>query len=110
MPRMTRGTCSSEDAKSFKRPATMPGSRVALSTASAMSSGSCRWRLNKLNIFAVRSFRYHTHIEQLSGMKDKAPAIGIMGGSGLYQMEELRDATERKIDTPFGAPSDALIG
>src|ERR1700737_2535244 len=46
-------------------------------------------------------------------MKDKVsavPAIGIIGGSGLYQMEEMRDATERKIDTPFGSPSDALIG
>src|ERR1700716_2267037 len=41
---------------------------------------------------------------------EDAPAIGIIGGSGLYQMEELRDATERKIDTPFGAPSDTLIG
>jgi 5'-methylthioadenosine phosphorylase len=43
-------------------------------------------------------------------MKNEIPAIGIIGGSGLYQMEELRDATERKIDTPFGAPSDTLIG
>ena len=43
-------------------------------------------------------------------MKDKAPAIGIIGGSGLYQMEELRDATEHKIDTPFGPPSDTLVG
>src|SRR5436309_4813583 len=42
--------------------------------------------------------------------KDEAPAIGIIGGSGLYQMEELRDTTEHKIDTPFGSPSDALIG
>ena len=31
----------------------------------------------------------------------------IIGGSGLYQMEELRDTTEHKIDTPFGPPSDA---
>jgi 5'-methylthioadenosine phosphorylase len=43
-------------------------------------------------------------------MKDELPAIGVIGGSGLYQMEELRDATEHKIDTPFGSPSDALIG
>jgi len=41
---------------------------------------------------------------------DDTPAIGIIGGSGLYQMEQLRDATERKIGTPFGAPSDTLIG
>jgi 5'-methylthioadenosine phosphorylase len=43
-------------------------------------------------------------------MKKDSPAIGIIGGSGLYQMEQLRDATQRKIDTPFGSPSDVLIG
>lgn len=43
-------------------------------------------------------------------MKEDVPAIGIIGGSGLYQMEQLRDATEHKVETPFGAPSDALIG
>jgi 5'-methylthioadenosine phosphorylase len=43
-------------------------------------------------------------------MEKNAPAIGIIGGSGLYQMEQLRDATEHKIETPFGSPSDALIG
>ena len=43
-------------------------------------------------------------------MKDGLPAIGIIGGSGLYQMEELLDATEHQINTPFGSPSDTLIG
>ena len=43
-------------------------------------------------------------------MKNEVPAIGIIGGSGLYQMEEVRDPTEHKIDTPFGPPSDSLIG
>jgi 5'-methylthioadenosine phosphorylase len=43
-------------------------------------------------------------------MKENVPAIGIIGGSGLYQMEQLSDATERKIETPFGSPSDTLIG
>jgi 5'-methylthioadenosine phosphorylase len=43
-------------------------------------------------------------------MSDQVPAIGVIGGSGLYQMEELRDATEQEIDTPFGSPSDILIG
>src|SRR6266478_68761 len=43
-------------------------------------------------------------------MKNKTPAIGIIGGSGLYQMEQLRNATEHKIETPFGAPSDVFIG
>jgi len=35
--------------------------------------------------------------------------IGIIGGSGLYQMSELTDIEEIKIDTPFGDPSDAFI-
>src|SRR3979411_404775 len=34
---------------------------------------------------------------------------GISGGSGLYQMPELTDVEEIKVDTPFGSPSDAFI-
>ena len=30
------------------------------------------------------------------------PKIGIIGGSGLYQMPELKDVEEVKVDTPFG--------
>jgi 5'-methylthioadenosine phosphorylase len=43
-------------------------------------------------------------------MNDKVPAIGVIGGSGLYQLEELSDAAEHKVDTPFGPPSDVLVG
>ena len=43
-------------------------------------------------------------------VKNEPPAIGIIGGSGLYQMKELHDATEHKIETPFGSPSDTLVG
>lgn len=35
--------------------------------------------------------------------------IGIIGGSGLYQMPELADVEEVIVDTPFGSPSDAFI-
>src|SRR5213592_1411228 len=35
--------------------------------------------------------------------------IGIIGGSGLYQMPELTNVEEVKVNTPFGAPSDAFI-
>ena len=35
--------------------------------------------------------------------------IGIIGGSGLYQMEALTDVEEIRVETPFGDPSDALI-
>jgi 5'-methylthioadenosine phosphorylase len=43
-------------------------------------------------------------------MKDETPAIGIIGGSGLYQMEAVHDAGEHKLQTPFGEPSDVLVG
>nr|AAP58561.1 putative 5'-methylthioadenosine phosphorylase [uncultured Acidobacteriota bacterium] len=35
--------------------------------------------------------------------------IGIIGGSGLYQMPELTDVKEVNVETPFGNPSDAFI-
>ncbi len=35
--------------------------------------------------------------------------IGIIGGSGLYQMEALKDIEEVPMNTPFGSPSDAAI-
>ena len=35
--------------------------------------------------------------------------IGIIGGSGLYDMPQLTDRSELSIETPFGPPSDALI-
>jgi 5'-methylthioadenosine phosphorylase len=49
-------------------------------------------------------------IKSQHAMTEQTAAIGIIGGSGLYQMQELRDATEHKIDTPFGPPSDTLVG
>ncbi len=35
--------------------------------------------------------------------------IGIIGGSGLYKMEALKDVKEVVVSTPFGSPSDAVI-
>ncbi len=35
--------------------------------------------------------------------------IGIIGGSGLYAMPGLTATREVKLDTPFGAPSDAYV-
>ena len=35
--------------------------------------------------------------------------IGIIGGSGLYQMEALQDIEEIQVKTPFGDPSDAIV-
>ena len=35
------------------------------------------------------------------------PSIGIIGGSGLYEMDGLADVRWRRVRTPFGEPSDA---
>ncbi len=35
--------------------------------------------------------------------------IGVIGGSGLYEMDGLSRVTEHRIDTPFGHPSDVIV-
>lgn len=40
----------------------------------------------------------------------EAASIGIIGGSGLYQIEGLEDVREHNVETPFGNPSDAIVG
>lgn len=35
--------------------------------------------------------------------------FAILGGSGLYKMKNIQDVEERRIETPFGDPSDAVI-
>lgn len=39
----------------------------------------------------------------------QTPAIGIIGGSGLYQVESLERVTPHDIETPFGTPSGSII-
>lgn len=35
--------------------------------------------------------------------------IGVIGGSGLYDMEDLKEVKRIKVDTPFGEPSDEYV-
>ena len=35
--------------------------------------------------------------------------VGVIGGSGLYEIDSLQGIEEIRVDTPFGAPSDAII-
>jgi 5'-methylthioadenosine phosphorylase len=44
-------------------------------------------------------------------MMDSAgrPVLGVLGGSGVYEIETLRNAHWEKIESPFGAPSDQLF-
>ncbi len=37
------------------------------------------------------------------------PTVGVIGGSGLYEIEGLTDIEEVSLETPFGAPSDVFI-
>jgi len=42
-------------------------------------------------------------------MTENPVHIGVIGGSGLYQMEGLADVEEYHVVTPFGDPSDAVV-
>ena len=37
------------------------------------------------------------------------PTLGVIGGSGLYELEGLADVERRRVPTPFGDPSDELV-
>ncbi len=42
-------------------------------------------------------------------MTDFPPSIGIIGGSGLYDLEGFEEREEIRVETPYGLPSDPLI-
>ena len=42
-------------------------------------------------------------------MPNPQASIGIIGGSGLYELEELAEIESVEVDTPFGRPSDAIV-
>ena len=42
-------------------------------------------------------------------MTEHPPSIGIIGGSGLYDLEGFEGREEISVETPFGPPSDALV-
>ena len=42
-------------------------------------------------------------------LNPQEPAVGIIGGSGLYQIDSLEDTTRHTLTTPFGDPSDAIV-
>lgn len=45
----------------------------------------------------------------MSGKPTPTALVGVIGGSGLYQMDALQDVQEHTISTPFGAPSDVVV-
>ena len=41
---------------------------------------------------------------------EREAAIGLIGGSGLYEIEGFLQSEEKAVETPFGSPSDVLVG
>ena len=39
----------------------------------------------------------------------KRAVVGVVGGSGLYAMDGIANAQWRKVDSPFGSPSDEIL-
>ena len=42
-------------------------------------------------------------------MAEVKARIGVIGGSGVYDVEALQDVEEVRITTPFGEPSDVIV-
>jgi 5'-methylthioadenosine phosphorylase len=42
-------------------------------------------------------------------MSGRTGRIGLIGGSGVYDLSGIEDLKEQKLDTPFGAPSDSYF-
>jgi 5'-methylthioadenosine phosphorylase len=58
----------------------------------------------------TRAWRATKYLYGLIGRESMVHAeIGIIGGSGLYQMSGLQNVQEHVIETPYGRPSDALV-
>lgn len=41
--------------------------------------------------------------------EDNGVSLGVIGGSGIYQIEGINNIHEIDVDTPFGSPSDKLM-
>lgn len=40
---------------------------------------------------------------------ERTPVLGVIGGSGVYQLDALAAIEQRTVDTPFGAPSSPIV-
>src|SRR5438046_1270167 len=75
-----------------------------------------RWRMPK-SLFKSGSKRQKRPVVRFRNQKGDLSSprsmeqvnIGIIGGSGLYQMPELANMREIAVDTAFGMPSDSFI-
>jgi 5'-methylthioadenosine phosphorylase len=42
-------------------------------------------------------------------MSERPVQLGVIGGSGVYQMDGVEVIAEHALDTPFGKPSDVIV-
>ena len=45
----------------------------------------------------------------MQGQQPQPVRLGVIGGSGVYQMQGIEPVAEHAVATPFGAPSDAVV-
>lgn len=71
------------------------------------------WLANGVDLVFLRGIDPRGKREQAvmagDGTDTIEPVIGVIGGSGLYEIDGLEDREWRQIETPWGAPSDALL-
>ena len=61
---------------------------------------NCDWEILRL------MFKYEP-IKKWSDMENK-PVLAVIGGSGLYEIDDLEDVQTIELDTPFGKPSSPI--
>ena len=47
--------------------------------------------------------------DRMAETKSKPVLLGVIGGSGVYQMDGVEVVADHAMDTPFGKPSDAIV-
>ena len=60
-------------------------------------------------LIQILSVKQKAFISLLLFLQTMSIKIGIIGGSGLYNMGIIKDAQEISVETPFGPPSDTII-
>ena len=65
--------------------------------------------MGRVDILAIGPVRGSIKVTPNTGVAGMRTKLGIIGGSGLYQIDGLEDADWRAVDSPWGAPSDAIL-
>src|SRR6266853_446827 len=84
--------------------------RQAICASRAESTSWNPWHSIPNSTHYEDSFMAKTqHKKKARGASTESVRIGIIGGSGLYNMPGLEKPREMRVKTPFGNPSDVLV-